>query len=425
MSRSLLILLFVAGVVGCQGQSNPFMRTTVPPPATGAGAPTDPYYNNSGRSQPPVTSATAAPAPVQATPAVPPPDKRFTQPGGFNFPQGSILHRKAVDPTPDGYRTGTTMIARAARPRSTLGGNHASGAAVAVATNESTTSELTPESAPAVMQASAEEVSTEAPLTVAAAQVEPVTDDRADDAAIESEQKLAASVDPEQNATPEAAPAEVTLHATTAEQGAGTLRIVSADNDSSDSISESLPNDARSPFVTVSKPTTSLTVAPPAADATAPSEATIARTAGETASDAGSRTRFYFDRNQNLYPAKAQPVTYLDDKRGNVDFAGGAAANGGVNGGPDGAAAYAYQTEYQWLRGKLEYSSAANRWKLRYIPIDGVTDQYGGSVVLPASPLLEKMQAGEMVTARGTIGTAPAEHGRFAPLYNLSALERQ
>ncbi|MDZ7617026.1 MAG: hypothetical protein U1E05_08480, partial [Patescibacteria group bacterium] len=45
------------------------------------------------------------------------------------------------------------------------------------------------------------------------------------------------------------------------------------------------------------------------------------------------------------------------------------------------AGQYGFDPSYAWLRGRLEYSQVDRRWKLRYIPVDGNTDQYGGSVV--------------------------------------------
>src|SRR5690606_24251487 len=92
---------------------------------------------------PPSTAAPPGAAPAAAAPPYtpPPPDKRFTQPGGYNFPQGSINHRKAVDPSPKDYRTGPTAIARAARPRS-------SGIALASASMPAKVEEKTPENTP-------------------------------------------------------------------------------------------------------------------------------------------------------------------------------------------------------------------------------------------------------------------------------------
>lgn len=77
---------------------------------------------------------------------------------------------------------------------------------------------------------------------------------------------------------------------------------------------------------------------------------------------------------------------------------------------------YGHGPEYRWLRGKLEHSQVDGCWKLRYIPIDGVTDDFGGSVVLPDASLLTGIERGEYVEARGKIGPREATEG-FAPTY--------
>jgi len=43
---------------------------------------------------------------------------------------------------------------------------------------------------------------------------------------------------------------------------------------------------------------------------------------------------------------------------------------------------YRYSQDYSHLQGQLEYSAATKNWKIRYIPIDGETDEFGGSVVV-------------------------------------------
>jgi hypothetical protein len=84
-------------------------------------------------------------------------------------------------------------------------------------------------------------------------------------------------------------------------------------------------------------------------------------------------------------------------------------------------AGFAYDPNYRWLRGKLERSRSSGQWKLRYIPIDGQTDRFGGSVVLESSEQLESLQSGEWVTAYGQVAGEP-ERG-FAPTYRLERIE--
>jgi len=77
---------------------------------------------------------------------------------------------------------------------------------------------------------------------------------------------------------------------------------------------------------------------------------------------------------------------------------------------------YGHDPEYRWLRGKVEHSQVDGCWKLRYIPIDGATDDFGGSVVLPDESLLTGIERGEFVEVRGKIGPRNATEN-FAPTY--------
>jgi hypothetical protein len=86
------------------------------------------------------------------------------------------------------------------------------------------------------------------------------------------------------------------------------------------------------------------------------------------------------------------------------------------------AGQYGFDPSYAWLRGRLEYSQVDHRWKLRYIPVDGNTDQYGGSVIIANEAALAGCEQGEFATIRGRV-TGGGEHG-FAPLYEVAALER-
>ena len=83
---------------------------------------------------------------------------------------------------------------------------------------------------------------------------------------------------------------------------------------------------------------------------------------------------------------------------------------------------YGYSTDYRRLRGRLEYLEKEQCWKLRYIPIDGVTDQYGGSVVLEQSAALAGFRRGDLVEVRGELGD-PAPDGKdFAPAYQVAEI---
>ncbi len=87
------------------------------------------------------------------------------------------------------------------------------------------------------------------------------------------------------------------------------------------------------------------------------------------------------------------------------------------------AADYAFADDYAWLRGRLEFSESTRQWKLRYIPIDGPTDDYGGSVVLSDSAALRSFHPGDQVAARGSLAGKSPTTGSFSPLYLLESIE--
>jgi hypothetical protein len=90
----------------------------------------------------------------------------------------------------------------------------------------------------------------------------------------------------------------------------------------------------------------------------------------------------------------------------------------------DRGATYGYDGNYAWLQGQLEYSQAAKQWKLRYIPIDGPTDQYGGSVVLAGTPALNGSRAGDFVSVKGQLDSGRTSQGSFAPQYRVTNVDR-
>lgn len=85
---------------------------------------------------------------------------------------------------------------------------------------------------------------------------------------------------------------------------------------------------------------------------------------------------------------------------------------------------YGYDPDYTWLRGKLEYSQRDRRWKLRYIPVDGSTDRYGGSVVLTNPQQLDGFEPGEFVEIEGTLAGSVGREP-FAPGYRVERVVAQ
>jgi hypothetical protein len=84
---------------------------------------------------------------------------------------------------------------------------------------------------------------------------------------------------------------------------------------------------------------------------------------------------------------------------------------------------FGYDPQYRWLKGRLEYSEIERRWKLRYIPIDGATDDNGGSVVLREGTDLGDLRPGDYVTLYGEVGEREASSKGYAPVYHADRIE--
>jgi len=87
------------------------------------------------------------------------------------------------------------------------------------------------------------------------------------------------------------------------------------------------------------------------------------------------------------------------------------------------AGSYGYDTSYAWLRGRLEFSPIDQQWKLRYIPLDGETDDYGGSVVLEDEVKLAGCERGDFVEIHGRVLPEAPKSG-FSPVYGITSLKR-
>jgi hypothetical protein len=103
---------------------------------------------------------------------------------------------------------------------------------------------------------------------------------------------------------------------------------------------------------------------------------------------------------------------------------------------------YGFDPQYAWLKGRLERSQASGQdsggqhsggqrsggqysggqWKLRYIPIDGATDRFGGSVVLDGMPAAD-FKPRDFVMVRGQLVAGPRVAGSYAPVYNIEQIE--
>ncbi len=86
---------------------------------------------------------------------------------------------------------------------------------------------------------------------------------------------------------------------------------------------------------------------------------------------------------------------------------------------------YGYGPTYQQLRGRLEFSPAIGYWKLRYIPIDGATDEFGGSMILANPEALQGFQAGDWIMVEGTPQATQNATGAYTALFTISSIVRQ
>jgi len=89
---------------------------------------------------------------------------------------------------------------------------------------------------------------------------------------------------------------------------------------------------------------------------------------------------------------------------------------------PRSGSRYAFAPDHSWLKGKLEYLHGRQQWKLRYIPIDGETDEFGGSVVIPDAAMLSNFKAGNFVKLEGAIDRSSLGPGKYAPDYRVARI---
>jgi hypothetical protein len=85
---------------------------------------------------------------------------------------------------------------------------------------------------------------------------------------------------------------------------------------------------------------------------------------------------------------------------------------------------YDHDADYRWLKGRLDYSPVSRRWKLRYIPISGNTDRFGGSVILQDTPQLSGLNSGDFVAVEGQLQGDGSPSGGFAPLFRPDRITR-
>jgi hypothetical protein len=463
----------LAVLAGCQSQQTnpgdpflPFMRTRVPPPGTNV--PADSYYQGAPATSAPPASMPPAAGPPATTPSsmrTTPPDK-YGPPGGYNLPQSSIDRSKVSDPTTGELKAGGTAIAR----RSLAKPAHGQTTVDTQLTAAKVTGATTAAGATAAAAATASAKETPAADSLATARPDEGSDESSADASTEM-----ADAQPSKGAavafadTPDATTnkpagdenqqeeADQHLPLTSAGQwssgggapeqtlasNASTLRILGADDRTSgDRPSSDEVSDAED--AGTGTPHENELASQSDADDDANDAASPINGNHYAMNTAGSELAQSMTWNQ---PAPATPIGSIEPNDQNATLAMAEAPSAGVQTGwnepagevptpastagtprANGSAArasqaYAYDPAYGWLRGRLEYSASQQQWKLRYIPIDGATDQFGGSVVLSDGTATQGLRAGDFVTAQGRVVGASQTGRGFSPRYEVASIE--
>lgn len=86
-------------------------------------------------------------------------------------------------------------------------------------------------------------------------------------------------------------------------------------------------------------------------------------------------------------------------------------------------ARYDRASDYGWLRGQLEYSQIDQRWKLRYIPVYGEMDDYGGSVLITNVAALSGYERGDFVEIHGQLDASSTDDRHFTPEYEVRQIQ--
>jgi len=467
MKRLVLALIAALGLLGCKSAppaTDPFMRTTVPPPGTGAG---DPYYPP-GAAPP----ATAPPLP-NGMPANTPPPGQYKPPGGNIYFQQSATDQPAGDKaaaeesTGDKPAPGSLAAALASGPNTfeSMAANAKSGSE----TPEGAPPENEDDDLPAMknsdrFQVAAKDFASDSPVkpaAIAKADKPPVDPFAAAKSAPAAKPKptIVAAEEPASDETPQELPAEsevfrkdrsrmdsseirlasAALPVSTEEEFApepegavrnavavsddvagednGTeIRILSPDNDGQGSEASSLAISETPPLPSEAEPTRqetalvvrnprNFTAAPPTEITDLPNNGFRPARKPINVVQASHSMAIASDSESSH---KSTPI------RPTIVGSPAAVARTGAR--------YAHGPDYEWLHGRLEYLQGSKQWKIRYIPIDGQTDDYGGSVMLKSSPALEGFKAGDFVAIRGSLGQKSEARG-FSPTYDLRLIE--
>ncbi len=392
MIRIACALIVVAMCAGCRSSApvyDPFLgRTTVEPPGTAAVAPgAPPYYTAPPSSAvgPPIVSPPppGTAAPVSAPPTSPPPTT--PPPIPYSVPQG-------FSPAPAGYGGFGSVTPNVSAPSNSL----AQGTA-----------------APGTRPVYGPPGGMSYPQLAGAGQPTP------------AQPAAPGLLKPESTngATDIRNAAAATARSATPAGWQAASNDRSASASSSSDLSTPPPSSAPGNPIRIVEPSQSIT---PVSATTAPvRSANDFRPGGTSSLAMPSSTASGGTLNQSLQRA---PVTEFGDlppvrtaSFNSAPVVGAAAASPAASS----TANYGYDSQYRWVKGKLEYSQSARTWRLRYIPPDAANDNYGGSMILSDANKLAGFQHGDYVVAYGSLGQTGADKGSFAALYNVERIQKQ
>jgi hypothetical protein len=397
------VILATGVLVGCrstQPAANPFIRTTVPPPGTGRGAVVvqgEQYYPNGAPpvgTPAPVTGAPPivapppgmAPPPGGPPPVVIPPKDKYGPPGGsFQYNQSSNDEKPA--PLEAAAAAGAVQLASATEPSGESSSESASDAA-----ERWLAEERPPEKSDAVKQA-----------VLLAVEHDPLVGDEdrgrqshrapppiVSDARVEPPESLAMADDDEPKVSSDAMRI---LRGSI--EAADPSEVAAADDEPAPAAGSSVEPEL--PVKPIAQPAARHFVQA-AAEPPAPGDSSAT---DDQVADASVKPDEEGAAPEPSEVAASRPSSEVHAER----------------------ADYAFARDYGSLRGRLEYSQSSRQWKLRYIPIDGATDAFGGSVILPNSPAVESFKTGDLVAVRGSLAGKSSLPSGFSPRYELESIE--
>jgi hypothetical protein len=124
-------------------------------------------------------------------------------------------------------------------------------------------------------------------------------------------------------------------------------------------------------------------------------------------------------------PQGSMPRAAAEPDRPDQSFRPPALSREGVQQANDSSAQFAAGTNFETLRGQLEYWPDTGAWSLRYLPAGTAADSLGGRVMIENPQVLANLPPGELVSVRGQLFGQQDDKGNMTAAYRVSAVERQ